>query len=397
MVEKINLLVLTHNYPRFKGDFAGVFIHLLCRKLVDFNIQPVILAPHDPGVKEYEEWDGVKIYRFRYADTDENENIAYRGQMHKLVLGSVSGIFQFKNFLDKFRQAAFEVIDKESIDIVSGHWLVPAGLIMKTIKKKTGLPMILSSHGTDIRLIHKYFNAAYRYLKSFCHSLYSWTMVSNYLKDEILSLDPTLKDILKVLPLPHDETIFYKDDLISKDKNLVTSVTRFTEQKRVDYLIKAFALVNEKLPDAKLHIYGEGDLQPEIESLIHKFGLQEKVTIFPAVDQSELRSIYNRSTIVVLNSYLEGFGLTLSEAMMCGTAVIGTDSGGIKDIIKHNETGLLVKIDDSQNLAESIISLLTDDEKRNNIAENGYLIANKKYSSSELASLYADKIKSALG
>ena len=96
--KNIRLLVLTHNYPRYKGDYAGIFIQLLCNKLVSQGITPIVLAPHDKDALEYEESAGVKVYRFHYADTVEQQNLAYRGQMHNLVLGSVSGIFKFKRF-----------------------------------------------------------------------------------------------------------------------------------------------------------------------------------------------------------------------------------------------------------------------------------------------------------
>ncbi|HKK21919.1 MAG TPA: glycosyltransferase family 4 protein, partial [candidate division Zixibacteria bacterium] len=167
MADPIRLLMLTHNYPRFRGDFAGVFIALLAKRLLEFDIQPVILAPHDPGAPEFEETDGIRVYRFRYAQKDEDETIAYRGNMHKLVLGSVSGIFKFKQFLDRFRGAALKVIDEEQIDIVAGHWLIPSGIVMRTIMRKRNLPMIMSSHGTDIRLMRKYFRVTYRYLRTF--------------------------------------------------------------------------------------------------------------------------------------------------------------------------------------------------------------------------------------
>ena len=128
MSDPIRLLVITHNYPRFDGDFAGVFLSVLNSRLPEHGIKPIVLAPHHPGASEYEEKDGVTIYRFRYG-SDEDENLAYRGAMHKLVLGSVTGIFRFKNFLDCFRKAAFEIIEKESIQVIAGHWLIPADCI----------------------------------------------------------------------------------------------------------------------------------------------------------------------------------------------------------------------------------------------------------------------------
>ena len=397
MANELRLLILTHNYPRYKGDYAGIFIALLAKNLIKHGIKPIVLAPHDPGSEEYEVVDGVTIYRFRYADDDKDENIAYRGNMQQIVLGSIDGIFKFKRFLDCFRLAASGIIEKENIEVVAGHWLVPSGIVMKTLFNKYSLPMVLSSHGTDIRMMRKYSKALYRYLKSFCRKLNRWTVVSNFLKETILTADPKLENILQVLPLPHDETIFYKDAQIKKETDLIVSITRFTNQKRVDYLIKAMALIVEKRPSAQLEIYGTGPLQSEIENLINKFGLENNVTINQPVTQKRLREIYNKASVVVLNSFEEGFGLALSEAMLCGTAVVGVDCGGITDIINNNETGLLVEPDNSQHLANALLKLIEDDSLRNNLADRGHKYATETFASGPLTEKYANIIKQAAG
>lgn len=396
MPKEIKLLILTHNYPRYQGDFAGVFISLLAKRLLQFNIQPVILAPHDTGIAEYEEIDGVKIYRFRYEKDESNENLAYRGNMHKLVLGSVSGIFRFKHFLNCFRQEARNIIDREAIDVAAGNWLVPSGMVMKSIATFKPMPMIMSSHGTDIRLMRKYFKVTYRYLKKFCLGLNRWTVVSNFLRNSIIELEPQLEKIIEVLPVPHDESIFYRDDNITREENLIVAVTRFTEQKRVTYLIKSFALVVEKKPEAKLHLYGSGHLQNDIEQLIAKFGLGNHVKIFPPIPQEQLREVYNRAAIVVLNSFQEGFGLALSEAMMCGAAAVGTNSGGITDIIKDRERGLIVELDNSAHLAEAILLLLNESDLRKKLADAGYQFAQRSYASQPLAERFAEIVSEAL-
>ena len=396
MSETIKLLMITHNYPRFAGDYAGIFLSLLAKRLHKFDIEPIILAPHAPGLKEFEVLDGVKVYRFRYTKDEKDEVIAYQGNMHKLVLGSVTGIFQFKQFLNAFRNAALDIINKENINVIGGHWLVPAGLVMKPLINKTRLPMVMSSHGTDIRLMRKYYSVLYRYVKTFCHNLKSWTVVSTFLRDGILSMDKKLENILEVLPMPHDENIFYKDEAIERDDNLFAAIIRFTDQKRVDYLIRAFALVSEKNDKLKLHLYGTGPLQNEIESLIKKYALEETVKIFKPVPQEKLREIYNSASVVILNSFEEGFGLALSEAMLCGAAVIGTDSGGIRDIIEHEKTGLLVPLDNSEKLAGAILTLSKDKHLRDSLADQGHQFATQTYQSEPLAGRYAEIIKSAM-
>jgi glycosyltransferase involved in cell wall biosynthesis len=395
MNDPIRLLILTHNYPRFSGDYAGVFVALLAKRLIENDIRPIVLAPHDAGAAEEETVEGVKIYRFRYGSDDE-ETIAYRGNMHNMVLGSISGIFKFKAFLNAFRESAFKIVEKERIQVVSGHWLIPAGIVMKSLDQRYHLPMILSSHGTDVRIMNKYMGVAFRYLKPVCHKLRSWTVVSDYLRDQILAVDPALRDNLLVLPLPHDETVFYRDATLGKQAGRIVAVTRFTDQKRVDYLVKAFAQVLKTVPSARLLMYGSGPLESQVRSLIGSLNLGEAVTIHPPVPQKELCTVYNQAELVVLNSVQEGFGLAISEAMMCGSAVIGANSGGIAGIIRHNETGLLVEPDSVSSLADAMTRLLTDAPLRHRLAANGHTHAVTAYASGPLARRYAQLVRNAL-
>ncbi len=396
MAEGIRVLILTHNYPRYADDYAGIFIATLVKRLPQYGIEPIVLAPHDAGALEHEVMDGVTVYRFRYADDEKDQDIAYRGSMHNLVLGSISGIFKFKRFLDSFRAAAFEVIEKEKIQLVAGNWLVPSGIVMKTIAAKSELPMILSSHGTDIRIMAKYVVVTKKFFGKFFARLSRWTVVSSFLRDEILKIEPGLGKILEVLPLPHDESVFYRDSSIKRDKNMILAVTRFTDQKRIDYLISAFAMVAERHDSAHLEIYGSGPLQEKTEAQIGEFGLQKRVTIHEPVPQRDLREVYSKAGMVVLNSFQEGFGLALTEGMLCGAPVIGTASGGITDIIKHNERGILVELDNSSALADAIMQLLTDDAMRNRLAEAGHKFALETYASDPLATRFSEIIKKAV-
>ena len=397
MPEKIKLLKVTHNYPRWKGDHAGPFVSLLARQLLNHGIEPVVVAPHHAGAKEEEEMGGVKVYRFRYASRDEDEDLAYHGDMHKLVLGSVSGIFRFRHFLQCFRSKVSEVIERERIDALAGHWLVPSGMVIKTANKKQNLPTFMYSHGTDVRVVRKYSRTAYRYLRSFCLGLKRWTVVSSYLKEQMVNIDRQLESLIDVLPLPQDETVFYADESVKTDDSLVVAVTRFTEQKRVDYLLKAFAKVVQKVPEAKLEIYGSGPLKHEMVKLLDRLGIQSRVNIYEPVNQADLRVVYNRAAMVVLNSVEEGFGLALSEAMLCGTAVIGAESGGITDIIEHEKRGLLVEPDNAEKLAEAMLRLLGDRPFASQLASAGHQFALDNYASKASARRYAEIIRQGLG
>lgn len=391
-VDKKNsrILFLTHNYIRGRGDFAGVFLHLLATKLTELGFEIFVVAPHDAGLPEYEEIDRIKICRFRYAD-DKDETFAYRGNMHQQVLTNPFKIFRLIKFLKAAYKKTVEIIEKENIGTVSVHWVIPNGIIGYFLKDKFGdkIKMFLHSHGTDVRLLTSYY-LIYLFFKPVINKFERWTVVSNYLKRLILERDIYIADKIDVIPLPNDEKLFFPDENISEDPNLILSVSRLTVQKRIDVFIKALAILKDEFPELRAEIYGDGPEKQKLQSLIDQKQLSEKVNILPPVSQNQLRDVYNKAAIVVLNSVDEGFGLSLTEAMLCRRPVIGTDSGGITDIIDENQTGLFVEADNPIELAEAIKKLVSDTVLRNNLRLAGYQKAMENFSSQSTAKRYAD-------
>ncbi len=392
----LKVLFITHNYIRREGDFAGVFLHLLARKLMKNDIKVYVIAPHDKGIPEYEEIEGVRIYRFRYG-SENQETLAYRGDMHRQVLRNPFKFFRLYIFLRSFFRLASLIIEKEDISIVSVHWIVPGGVIGKWLKKKykERIKLYISSHGTDIRLLTR-FSFLYSYLKPAIKRAEKWTVVSNYLKELLLKQDSSLEDKIEVVPLPNDETVFYPDPNIPEDNNLVVAVSRLTKQKRLDYLVRAIKILYETRPEIRLEIYGVGPEEANLKELIARNNLGESIKILNPVSQEKLREIYNKAAVVVLNSLNEGFGLILTEAMLCRTVVIGTESGGITDIIEDGDSGLLVPPDNSERLVEALKRLLTDDNLRDTLAKAGYHRALEHFSSQSSADQYARLYKNRL-
>jgi glycosyltransferase involved in cell wall biosynthesis len=389
--ELLKVLFVTHNYIRYKGDFAGVFLHLLARKLLEKNIQVYVVAPHDEGLPEEETIDGIKIYRFQYGDDDE-ETLAYRGNMHNQLMRNPFKVFRLRKFLKASHRTALKVIMENDIEMVSVHWLIPNVYVAHKLKKRLGdkIRLFISSHGTDIRLLHQYkFIYNLRFVRETVRSCRAYTVVSSFLRDQLVSLDKTIASKIHVVPLPNDESVFYPDKNIPEDRNLVVAVSRLTRQKRLDFLFRAVKKAADKLPSIKLEIYGNGPERENLQKLMADLGLEGRVKMFDPIPQKDLRRVYNRAAVVVLNSYQEGFGLALSEAMLCRTAVIGTKSGGIVDIIDDNETGLLVPVDDVKALAGVMARVLGDESLRGRLAEAGYREAMNRFSSKASAEAFS--------
>jgi len=386
----LKVLFITHNYIRNTRDFAGVFLHLLARKLREHNIEVHVVAPHDAGCETEEEIQGIKVYRFRYAD-DDKETFAYRGDMHRQLMSNPLKILTLRKFLKASLKLAEKVIENEHISIISVHWVVPNGWVAKKLKSKykDKIKILLSSHGTDVRILTKK-SYVYPFFKSAIKKSDGWTVVSNFLKNLVMTKDSAAAKKIQIVPLPNDDSIFYPDDNILEDPNLVVAVSRLTIQKRIDFLLKSIKAVAAVRPSVKLEIYGKGPERENFLKLIKELDLTSRVKICDPVEHRELRNVYNRAALVVLNSIDEGFGLVLTEAMLCRTAVIGAKSGGITDIIDNQKTGLLVNVDDVEHLAGRIKLLLEDTSFRLRLAEAGYRKALDKFSARSSAQTYAE-------
>lgn len=140
------------------------------------------------------------------------------------------------------------------------------------------------------------------------------------------------------------------------------AVGRFVPQKGFDTLIEAWNLVTIKHPDWRLTIIGDGEDRDILQQQISRFGLTNKIDL--KAPTSRIQEEYISSSIYVLSSRLEGFGMVLVEAMSCGLPAVSFACSGPQDIIRHGETGLLIPQGDIEALALGICRLIEDKDLR---------------------------------
>lgn len=158
----------------------------------------------------------------------------------------------------------------------------------------------------------------------------------------------------------------------------VIAVGRYVHQKGFDMLISVWQNVSEKHPDWILNIYGEGDLKENYQQQITQLGLNESCFLKEPV--KNIFDKYAESSIFVLSSRYEGFGMVIIEAMSCGLPVVSFSCPcGPKDIIENGINGILVKNGDSEELANQICHLIENPQKRKCIAEQAYSSSKKYY------------------
>ncbi len=155
-------------------------------------------------------------------------------------------------------------------------------------------------------------------------------------------------------------------------------VGRLEKQKGVDYLIKAYRRVRQEVPNSRLIIVGPGTrLRGKYEKEVLRSGLELKDVIFVGgKPQSELPQYYKTADVFCAPATgLESFGIVLLEAMAVGKPIVATNIEGYNSLLTHGVEGLLVPPKDDKALAQSLISLLTDESLRQQMAARAKLKA----------------------
>jgi glycosyltransferase involved in cell wall biosynthesis len=149
--------------------------------------------------------------------------------------------------------------------------------------------------------------------------------------------------------------------------------------KSVDLFPEMLSLLKSKFPDLQMMMTGEGSLKDWLFNEFDEKGVLSMVDYQGVVETEDVPVLINKSRIFLYPSRRQPFGLSIVEAMACGIPVITTDVFGPREIVKHNYDGVAVPPDDVEALAGAVETLLTNNELRNRIGQNGFKSAHERY------------------
>ncbi|SCL75219.1 GDP-mannose-dependent alpha-(1-6)-phosphatidylinositol monomannoside mannosyltransferase [Methanoculleus chikugoensis] len=375
----LKVLMVTSSFPRHEGDYFGQFILELAKSLKPNGIEPVVLCPHFPGAARKEVMSGVKVYRFPYFYPYSLQRIAVEGGMFQNIRKSLLAKLQLPLFLAMELVYTIRVVRREKIDLIHTHWIVPQGLIGALSGRLLHRPHILSVHGTDVNIAAK--NRVLGWVTRIV-TRNSGKILTNstYTRELFVSIDPSAESKIEVIPMGVDVELFQNPlNGNPKEKSgdpYILYIGRLIDWKGLEYLIDAFAIVSRRIPGAKLIIGGEGPEEEQLKQQVKDLGLNDSVRFVGLIKSSDLSRYYHEAAVFVLPSIqaegqTEGLGVVLLEAMACGTPVVGSNVGGIPDIIQDEWNGYLVQERSPSELAERIIALLENQTVREQFKENG--------------------------
>ena len=310
---------------------------------------------------------------------------------------------QVEAYMNAWRRHVNAEIKAFQPDIIHAHhvWITPY------IANETGLPYVISCHGTDLMGFKR--GPRYRdYALTAAQNAHATIAISRQVKNDAMSSYqlPEEKvpligngfgsDHFKLLPNVSKASVLAEFGLTGEDQPLVSFVGKFTDFKGIDVLLKAAAIYEAELPGVQTVLVGHGGLWDDMHALREQLGLQG-VHFLGHQSQDVLARIYNVADVSIVPSRIEPFGLVAIEALACGTPVVATNAGGLPDFI-NDEVGALVPVGDHESLAAAIINEIKNNTKQTKgVYANRYAFENYtwKQQVAKMIALYHQAIENA--
>ncbi|MFQ6123298.1 MAG: N-acetyl-alpha-D-glucosaminyl L-malate synthase BshA [Candidatus Heimdallarchaeota archaeon] len=286
----------------------------------------------------------------------------------------------------------FHVAEKHKLDIIHTHYVIPHALAACVAQELCNhrIKTVTTAHGSDVHTVgvDPAYKPAVKFVLLRSNKL---TAVSRWLKIN-MERDFELKNDTEVIYNFIDTNRFRninRDDLRLHDgfDHVLIHASNFRPIKRTPFLIKAFAKVVETHPHTRLEMVGDGPERYTAERLVHTLGLDKNV-VFEGI-RRDMPGLFSGSDLLVAPSELESFNLTLAESMSCETPVVSSHVGGIPEVVLDGKTGILLPVeDDPEPLANTIIQLLEDAPRRNQMGKTGRQHVQKHFSPDSVVPLY---------
>lgn len=381
---QVKILYIVSAFPRFEDDVITPWLVETIRHLADRGVIVEVLAPCYRGSASGSV-RGIRVHRFRYAprafetlthDQTAPDRIRERPWFASLVPGYVAA----------GSLAAARLARSGAFDAVHAFWPIPHGVLGLAASRAGRLPLITTFFGVELTWLERDLSALRPVLRSIVHRSDAVTAISSYTAARLR--DATRSSILPdVVPFGAVARGGVTVPAGSRRDGAfqVLFVGRLVERKGVHILLDAVAALRAERP-VHVHIVGDGPERGRLEARASQLDLRAHVYFHGAVSDEALAKRFAECDVFVLPAVVdgkgdtEGLGVVLLEALQSGVPVIASAAGGITDIVKHEETGLLVPPGDAEALALAIRRLQEDPALASRLTERGQRHVEREFS-----------------
>ncbi len=308
---------------------AEIHLHEIFGRLVALGHDVVLLCGGWPGCPPRATLDGIEVHR---VGTRATFPFLARGYWHRHLVAR-----------------GFDVLveDINKVPLYTPMWRAP---------KLVGLVPHLFG-GTAFQELAAPLAAAVWLAERplpWCYRQHAFEAISESTRDDLVARGVSRERIRVIFP-GIDAGHYTPDPSVRSERPLFAYLGRLKKYKGVDLVIRAFAQC--KIPDATLEVAGAGEFRPELERLAGTLGVGDRVRFLGRIDETTKIALLRRAWATLFASPKEGWGITNLEAAASGTPVIASNSPGIRESVRHGETGFLVPHGDVAAMATCMRSL----------------------------------------
>jgi glycosyltransferase involved in cell wall biosynthesis len=382
----MKVLFITHSFARDGGDATGSPELRLARALREEDIEVLLLAPGYPG-QDSDEIDGIAVERFALPRRDLALASADSPGQPRGRASWRSRITTLQFLSAEFTTA---VRARRAFDpsIVHAHWWFPGGLVGTWVSALGNVPLVTSLHRADLRSAQA---------GSFARPLFRHVMKRSVIvtadshglarsaRSVISTRDPL------VAPMPAATEVFVPGGERSTDRLLL--VAGFGPDNGIEQTLEAIATMTHRI---SIDIVGEGPSGAEFRAMAAAMGLGNRVRWHARLDDAALARLCQSTAAVVVPSLHEWVPAIAVQALLCRTPVVAFDFGGVKDIVHHDRTGILVPPSNTMALTRALDALFSRPDLGANLGEAGRIYALATFAPESVARRFAGIYRQAL-
>ncbi len=257
-----------------------------------------------------------------------------------------------------------QIVRKEKIDIIHSHYAIPHAVSSYLASQMSTTKTIVTTHGSDVHTLGKL--AAYNSSLSLAlKNTDTVTSVSNYLARETEEVFDLKKDSVPVI---YD---FVSTDLFKKPEGerelAIIQASNFRPVKQIPLLVELFAKVAHEFPDWCLKLVGDGPEATVTLRRARELKIKSQVKFLGV--QKNIPDLFANASILASTSRNESFGLTIAEAMSCGTPVWVPSVGGIPELCDDGKTGYVYDLEDQEDAVDKLAKLMENEQLRRKMGD----------------------------
>ena len=374
------VVMVTSSYPRFPGDSVGTFMEPIATSIAARGHEVHVVAPWHPLVSRADEENGVHFHFYKYAPSPQLNVFGYAAALRADVSLKGAAYVAAPLALAAGWHAARAVARTRRATIMHGHWVVPGGVVAAAAAPS--LPLVVSLHGSDVFVAEKYWPAR-RAARMVFGRAGAVTACSADLGRRAIGLGASA-DRVEVVPYGVDSDRFRPDPYIRARRRaslgiathtpLLFAAGRLVRKKGFEYLIDALAAIPQEV-GVQAAIAGAGDLDAELRARVESARIGYRVRFLGNISQDEIAAWLATADIVAIPSVrddsgnVDGLPNIVLETLASGTPLVTTPAGGIASVVQNWQTGVIVPERDAEALAEAILVLARDPERRVRLGE----------------------------